>query len=209
MPTDIFDIAVDGDDGRCEVTKTTWPVSGGTFADSPGGTLEVTGRSFFTPNYTVPVIFLRFDTSSIPDAATVESADLLIRLDSISEANVGRSIMGDYYDWGGAPSTLADWTIGEEADAFEVTYTTLGAPGNKTIPLSNVASISKTGYTGIRIKGNKLAADAAPTGNNLVQFVMREHATQAAPQLSVTYTEVAPTPADAAPFARAGRGAGW
>ena len=133
-------------------------------------------------NFFVSVARCRWDTSSLPDGDTVDSA--IFRLYVSGKSNIdSRSFSAGYM------STLpdaADYTPTAEAGAIAnvaIASITSGADNDFTL-LDVAANISKTGYSGLRahISGGE------PTGVNYVDAVSWDHATLTEPRLIVTHT---------------------
>lgn len=186
MPTDTFDIAVDADDGYGYKIGSDWgTLNSNPYTDEPfGDTICSTARAASGPNFYIVCGFLRFDTSSIPDDATILSASL--KLYCLNKgAPDGATFGADFYDFGGEPSVEADWeTVSSGNAVSSISPGSLTTGAVNTIPLTGLTGLSKTGYTGIRIAPKE---SGQPTGDNFIDFASREHATGAAPQLEVTY----------------------
>lgn len=189
MPTDTFAITANGNDGAGRRIAASWAnVTIGTYSDDPFGTSITSVSKSFVGDYYVLNAFLRFDTSSIDDAATITGANLKLYVDG-KDAPDGASAdyAADFYDFGGSPSTSADWELTSAGDAVAtITAGGLTAGVVNTIPLTGLTGISKTGFTGIRIAPKSSAV--APTGDNFIDFAALEHTTGQEPRLEVTYT---------------------
>lgn len=191
MPTDTFPIAADADDGAGYYFHTAWPPSGGTFAAEDGIALLVAAKEE-SDFYYAEVVLLRWDTSSIPDTATITGANLKLYLVS-KVTTLTRNLVGDYYDFGGSPTVAADWILTPSPSIFTAvdvaTGLTTGAVN--TIALTDLTGINVSGYTGVR-----LAIDGGDTGvevQSKARFASREDTTNQEPRLEVTYT-LATTP---------------
>jgi len=130
---------------------------------------------------------MRWDTSVIGSGSTVTAATLKVYVISKQLNEAGRSLVGDYYDFGSEPTVGADWVETASPSIFTaigIGSITAGAVNN--ITLTDLSGISRTGYTGIRLT----LSSGAPTAGNtdFVQFATREHATFQEPRLSVTWT---------------------
>src|SRR5215204_483026 len=121
MPTDTFSIAVDADDGSGWRADAVWAnITAGTFSDSSAvfdDTRSTVGKYFTGTEYRVPNAFLRFDTSTLPDDATVTGANLLIHVEEIANADTV-SVAADYYDFGGEPPVAGDWEQTSSGDCI-------------------------------------------------------------------------------------------
>lgn len=187
MPTDTFDIAVAADDGAGYKSDSTWAgVPTGPFADEPGDVIYVV--KYVPGNYYAENAFVRFDTSSIPDDATVTAAQLKIYLLALVSQFGTQFLEGDYYDFGGTPTVTADWILTVAASIFTPIQTTsLTTSAVNTIDLTDLTGINLSGYTGIR-----LAISNVTVVNNSqeveLDFAGFGNATGSAAQLLVTYT---------------------
>jgi hypothetical protein len=181
MPTDTFAVSSDANDGSCYKQGTTWPPT--TFAVDDGPD-QYASKALVGGTYYADVSFMRFDTSSIPDTATITGA--VLKLDIIAKSDDNNfSLVGDYYDFGGEPSVSADWIETASPSIFsaiDLTGITVGAI--LSITLTDLSGISKTGFTGIRLT----LSSGTPTGQNGIQYAAYEHTTRQEPRLDVTYT---------------------
>lgn len=196
MPTDTFPITSDADDGDCNRNYTDWATvigGGGNFV--VGDTADATvAKSLFAGDYYVNVTFLRFDTSSIPAGATIDSATLKLYATDKGDPD-GVSYAADYYDFGGEPSVAADWEASSAGGCISgFTAASISTGVVNSIALTGLSGIMRsgetngqgnTGITGIRITQANLTQ---PTGDNFITFAAREHATAQEPRLDVTYT---------------------
>lgn len=179
-----FTITTDAGDSSGYYSHTAYPpqTSGGytVFTPSVWIARSLIGATYYTSNG-----YFRFDTSSIPDTATITAATLRVYQESITVNNDdSRSITGDWYDFGGT-DTSADWADTGTAAFAAIGISTLNGVGDKDISLLNPdANVNKSGFTGIRthITGGQ------PTGNNDVYLAANEHASNPAARLLVTYT---------------------
>lgn len=155
--------------------KDTWgSIDTGTYVDQKtqeGQLYDIAARRGKpTVDYFITYGYMRFDTSSIPDGETVISATLKLWVDSVFDAD-GLSVIADWYDYGGNPSTSGDWvhTIASANAIAAVAISGISAGAYKTFTLDNVGNISKAGYTGIRVGLTARASDAAPTADNGIE----------------------------------------
>ena len=183
MPTDQFPIAADADDGTGYYQDSSWPPSGGTWSDYTGGNIFASKVYDGASTYTQDSAFLRFDTSSIPDGATITAASLSLYVVAKADSE-SYSLVGDYYDFGGEPTVAGDY---EETPATSIftaeDLTGIGTGTILAVDLTDLTGINKTGYTGIRLT---LSA-GTPTSNNYLEIADHESA-NTEPTLEVTYT---------------------
>lgn len=184
MPSEqlTFTIAASGDDGEAvgQFNFTYPPPSAtGTDSDDPN---FATRKTLLGITFDVRTGLLRWDTSAIPDYATVTAATLRVWCLSKSDAD-GRSLLAEWYTHDGSIG-FDDWTSTEASDAHSGTALasiTTGAYNNFT--LQNLENINKSGYSGLRthISGGQ------PVGNNFVAFETIEGGVHNPPQLIVTF----------------------
>ena len=183
-PTTVtFSVAASGDDGDLLARAFGYPPPGPPSANSAGSIFTV-GRRFANTNYDVLVGLLRFDTSSIPDGATITSVKLRVYASAKTDSD-DRGLVGEWYADANWPIDPTDYALSSAADALggaDLTGIVVGATNE--FPLMNLGSLSKTGYTGLRLHID----GGQPSGDNFLQIVAFDHATLPEPQLVVTYT---------------------
>ncbi len=178
MPQMIFRVAdqptPDTNDDQY-VTRTATTYAGLTSA-APARALNtvtvLTARTWNGTNYVVRNSLLRFDTSGLPDTATVTAATLRVTPSAKTDGADALSLVGEWYLLDG---TNTDSTVTPSSTAFAgITLASITVNTATTAPFLDIAllaptSVSKTGNTGIRLHITQLAADAAPTAVNDLQ----------------------------------------
>jgi hypothetical protein len=191
MPTDTFSIATGLDDGhvaRESASPGEWPVTG-SFSVLDTFTNLIVRKAQFPAFSDCAVALLRFDTSTIPDGATITGATLRLQTLAVG-ALTDRNIQVGYYASSNWPIDSGDWSgadnPGSDAGTFPITDFAVGT--QEDLVLSSPTSVSKTGYTGLRIS----ISGAEPIEQNpddyRVEWAALEHATELEPRLLVTYT---------------------
>lgn len=143
-----------------------------------------TYRTFFNPNYFVYNTLLKWNTSSLPDNATVTAATLRVWVINKSNAD-SLNLSADWYSWNG---TTADHTATPGTNALAGTaISQISTASDNDFVLSNVNNVSTTGYTYLRLHISQRASDAAPTGDNMVQIATVESNSYPEARLVVTY----------------------
>lgn len=189
MPTDTFGIATDADDGGGQRTANVWAdIATGTFAPDDGTPGSIS-KALFGGDFFVFNSYFRFNTSTLPDDATVTAAVLKIFIPAGELADPDNiDYAGDFFDFGGEPSTSADWEQSSSGDAIatiDASSLTSGAVNN--LSLTGLSGVSLTGITGLRLAPK---TTAQPTGDNFVHIAKQEDTTPSRrPTLEVTYTE--------------------
>jgi thermitase len=178
-----FTVSAGGDDG--DVGPSRAPTYPPATPPNPftNGSIFTAGRRYVFGGYDVFNGVVRFDTSAIPDTATVTSATLRLYVTAKANAD-GRNLVGEWYDAANWPIDASDYTLNSSGSAF--TGASIGqirAGATNDFSLGGLASVSKTGYTGLRLHVD----GGQPTGDNYVQFASFE-STLPKPQLIVTYT---------------------
>lgn len=174
------------DDGFTSKNAATYPPDAGTPTTNTAGTAASIARDFGGGIYVVTVVLLRFDTSSIPDGATILSANLKLYCTARQDAN-GGGVQGEYYATANWPIDTGDYTsvVSDSAFAELPVFSLLLAAYNTFALKTPNTSISKTGYTGFRIH---LRTTNPPTGLNQATFEMMDGTNK--PVLEVTYQVV-------------------
>ena len=184
-----FTIASAGDDGS-EWRDGTFPPTGGFHTDDGDIAYAAKGT-----NYSNVALF-RWDTSSIPDGATITEAEFRPYLNDGENGTDIFSLIGDYYDFGGEPSDSTDWTLTVSPSIFDPIHlgdleSNLLNGTQLSIPLTDLTGINVSGYTGIRCS---LDAAGTPTTDNAAQLRTFEHTANQPAQLFVAYTDTEGSP---------------
>jgi hypothetical protein len=135
---------------------------------------------------------LRFDTSALPDDATVTAAVLRISPTSILAAEV-RALNFEWHDFGAALGT-EDYVADVGTTAAQVAGATWQAwatgSGTVDVTLGSLSNISLTGATGIRIGVDGATDPPGPPDETQIRLNIAEwdHATRDEPKLVITYT---------------------
>lgn len=183
MPSITFNVAASGDDGQVERAGTAWP---------PAGSFDVfTTPTAFAPlkfrsgaTRVISVALCRWDTSSIPDDATIVSAVFRAYV-TAKGSGTGRDLTAEWYEAGTIDS--GDWTSTVGTDAHAGTaISAITESADNDFSLNNLSSISKAGYTGLRLHIS--GGDPADPANHSVSFAAFDHATLTEPRLIVEYT---------------------
>jgi len=184
MPQTTIEIAATGDDGLVRrINSAVYPpnTSDQVFTNLTDDfcSRELNGGTFW-----VAVGLLRFDTSAIPDDATITAAELKLYVTSKGDAD-NRGVTAEWYSASNWPIDAADYTATAAATAHAgVDITSITLNSDLTMALLNPATnINKTGYTGLRLH----VSGGQPAGVNYVVWSAFDHATNIAPRLVVTY----------------------
>jgi hypothetical protein len=180
-----FSIAAAGDDG--DLTS-SGPQAGGyppsaALSVNTAGSVVTAGRRLAFGDFEVMVPLLRFDTSALPDGATVTSATLKVYVTKKTD-NDDRGLMAEWFDGSSWPIDAADYSLSSSGSALagsDVTALTVGSVNS--LALSGVAAVSTTGWTALRMH----LSGGQPAGDNYVQMAAFGNANPVA-QLVVTYT---------------------
>lgn len=169
----------DEDDGCCTRSDSTYPPGTANQGSNTGGYLKLYKQNDGSTYY-VSCILLRFDTSTLPDNATITSATLYLRVYTATALNTGgRNADGEYYSF--TSISNSDYSASVGTTAFSISSGNLYP--DETISLSNLSNISKTGYTGFRIG----ISGGAPSAYNGVHYDIYGQSQSYPPKLTVTY----------------------
>ncbi len=158
MPIETFQVSSLSDTDLARVSGTTWPPTGAV-QRFPTATPIYPGKTLASGTYTVENLLVRWDTSAIPDDATILSATLRVSMNARSNAD-SRSVVGDWYVFVGTDIDYSFTDLGGAVPA--TTILSLPSTGLYDFPLENVSNVSKTGLSGIRLH----VTGDAPTGAN-------------------------------------------
>jgi hypothetical protein len=187
----VFPIAVQADDAfisRSDANATVWPPPGGTGVDivDPTSTWIQPERTKLDYGqglrYWLGNGFLRFNTSSIPDGASISAAFLQI---NVAFAQASNDLLIEWYTWT-PPIAVANWTSTNSSNAGS--FSSGGGGGGigvVTIPLTTPSNINLSGYTGFRLHAQ--IASEPPTGENTFYLSSFDHTTHQEPRLVVNY----------------------
>jgi hypothetical protein len=180
-----FSLAAGADDGDLQMRSPAsqgYPPTGAADASSSGSVMTA-GRRLAFGNYSVLVPLLRFDTSGLPDGATITSATLKLYVVGKADAD-DRGLMAEWYAASNWPIDGADYSLDSTGSALagsDITAITVGAVNS--FALSGLSGVSTTGSTGLRLH----VSGGVPAGDNYAQFASFENANTEA-QLVVTWT---------------------
>lgn len=184
--TQSFTVSASEDDGRVYRGGPTYPPTDIVFVSTASAFDLYAGRELNTVslNYFIQNGMVRWDTSSIPDNATITSATFRGYVSGTND-NDNRSLTADWYTaW---PIDTADYSEIPQTSAnagFDITSIVSNA--NNDFVLQNAAAnVSKTGYTGLRFH---ISGGQPVGGYNTVQFRSFDQLTNPKPTLIVTYT---------------------
>lgn len=197
MTTLTFTAANDGRVQNGSTTYATAAAGGGSFGTSPNTTETdgFVGQSFSTPNYLIHQLFYEFDTSSIPDTATIASVVFSVKGTSGGDNSATDfNVLALGYDWSSGGLTTADWRTPTQLTALTTlaTFNTAGFSTNYMDFTSAGAAfnsyVNKTGSTFLMLASDRNAAGTTPTGLENIQVVMADTTgTASDPKLTVTY----------------------
>ena len=162
-------------------------------------------KADYGATFTVRSGLLRWDTSSIPDDATIEAAILRIAHDNENDSANARSITAEWYAFDGS-AALGDWTstVGTDAHAGRTIASLISNTDQDFLLLDADANVNKSGYTGLRLH----VSGGEPTLINYYDFASIEHASLEPARLIVYYViedEGVVIPAIFMPVRRRGR----
>ena len=150
--TETFTIITANDDGSGywkDTVPYTWPPAESWVDETSNNIYVAKGEAVY---YYANNGFWRWDTSGLPDAASIVSGTFAPCLIS-GDPNMGGSFIGDYYDFGGEPTVSADGIITVASPIWTpVTVSSVNSSGAgyQSFALTDLSGINKSGYTGIR-----------------------------------------------------------
>jgi hypothetical protein len=146
-------------------------------------------RSQVLSTFRLQNALLRFNTSSLPDAANIVSASLTVYVTSVANGDA-RSLSGDWFSW--SPSCdSTDYSVAAGTNALSTSgncgsacQIAMISGGTRTFSLDNANSnVSRTGNTHLRLH----VTGGQPTAENFVYFAAQDHASLPAPVLNVCH----------------------
>jgi hypothetical protein len=186
MAQSTFTINVSDHDGSIYQVGNAYPPSG-SITQYFDHTVVFHGRHTFGPSsYEVDAGFFKWDTSSLPDDATVTGASFRGYCTERISDDALSFVMG-WQSWSHLNSDFSNTPLTNAHAGTLITSLTLNA--YNVLALANAAAnVDKSGTTYLKSWISQRASDATPTGINSVQFASWEHATWDPPQLIVDYS---------------------
>ncbi|MFI5397413.1 MAG: hypothetical protein ACHQ9S_17890 [Candidatus Binatia bacterium] len=194
-PTDAratFAIKSSGDDAYVSGSAHSYPLnaSASLSVDSTKVQIESFRSGLDGTDFVVYNGLLRWDTSSLPDGATIKQAWLRFHVIAKGFADALQLTAG-WYDWsnnGGAGPE--DWTATPETSALagiNISDLTVGSGYWNVVPLSGFEQgVSTSGFSSLRLHISERPNDEAPTGQNYVIWSSFESGLPA--ELTVCYS---------------------
>ena len=193
MPSTVFNPATGEQKGR-RIGEASWTAArdaatSSTNSSQPGCQSNSTGAF---DNYRG---FEPFDTSTLPDDATVTAVTLELYRDDASEDGGNGFDNGDTTSAVVVASTQADPTAYANTDYNEAAFTSKGSTAFAsttngayfTITITDTSIISLSGYTKLAVITELDRANTQPTGENRLTWQSRAQANP--PKLTVTYSQ--------------------
>lgn len=189
-----FPIAANDDDGTGYWAKSSWPPSPSetTFTDLSSDALVYVDKDHVTDangTYHQKNGYLRWDTSSLPDNATIVSARIRIYtpLGEIGDADGTYSIQAAYQNWGGAPVVTGDYVQTPTPAMTPLDISTLDVGTHNELVLTDFSGINLSGYTEMVITLTS-GTPSSTTVFNYVGFESKNAAAGNPAILQLTYT---------------------
>jgi hypothetical protein len=187
-------VYADTSDGKIISEDATYSTcrAGAALSQTTNATADRVGQ---LTGYECHELFFRFDTSSIPDTDTVDSA--VFSLDGNTDASTTDFTMEARASAWGATLTTADWVAGADLGALTLLASLSTASYSAgymdfTSDAAFPANVSKTGYTELLVCSSRHRVGTAPTGNEYVVVTMADTAgTTTDPKLVVVHSVAA------------------
>lgn len=139
--------------------------------------------SFNNSGYYIGRVFYYFDTSSLPDACTIDS----VTLDIYCNYNFGAATAIAYEGTQGTTLSTADYDAFGSVWSDNVTLTA-SQWSTMTLTSTGISGISKTGTTKICVRNySNDATDSAPAGTTTVGGITFSESSTHKPHLHITY----------------------
>jgi hypothetical protein len=181
-------------DGVITNENATWSTcrnatDGLTVSNSSASEYVVADNGGISNAYRVWRLFLPFDTSALPDDATITDAVLSVCDASSSQGTDAHALVQTSQASGTALSTADFDAIGTTEGATRVTAFTAGAYHDWTLNATGLTWISKTGFTLLGLRAVNDIDNVTPTANTYRAWRMSETAdTTSDPKLVITYS---------------------
>lgn len=179
-------------DGYMAASDATYATARDSTSETPiaSGTTFIIGQNYPVV-YTIYRVYVYFDSSIIPNDATITSAKLRLYLDSdITTDDFNITIQNGQPTYPTIPLTGSDFNrIYYSGDGGQINTTTLGAGYNNiTVSSTGLTWISQTGTTKLCLRDSKDIGNTAPTTDEYAVFYAAEKGAGYLPILEVTYT---------------------
>jgi hypothetical protein len=151
----------------------------GTGGSTATGNDHPVGQNFFSPNYYCFQMLIAFDTSAIPDTATITAVTLSMYSEQ-NNSTTDFTVEARLFDWG-ATVTNADYVSGDDmaAKTLLASYPTsshvINAYNVLTSEAAFAANINLTGFTRILLCSSRQRVGNTPTGNEYVNLNTAEN----------------------------------
>lgn len=179
--TAIFSIAAGTDDQQVLMSGSQYPPKKTFSHQATGATVEASRNYQSDGSYCVRNALLRWNTSSIPDNATITKATLRFWC-TVRNPSEAQNFVAEYWGWDG--TSQSDWSCtSPTTPIFQAPIANINGGAWNSVTFTDLRGISKTGWTMIRchISGGK------PRSYNYVVMSSFEN-TNPEPQLLVEYT---------------------
>jgi hypothetical protein len=161
-----------------------YPPSGSVITNTTAPFLAAARRLSHNNDYSVMAALLRFDTSALPDGATVTAAALELRVTGKADAD-NRALQAEWYPASSWPIDGGDWSLDSSATALAGADLTGIATGQVTsFPLTGLGGLSTTGSTALRLH----VSGGQPAGENYLVLAAFEDASLPAAQLVLEWS---------------------
>jgi hypothetical protein len=176
-----FAVAEGADDQQVSRVDRSYPPSTGRFSRQATAATVEASKNLQGSKYIVRNLLLRWDTSSIPDNATITKATLRFFCTNVNSGD-SRSFVAEYWGWDG--ESTFDWSgTVPAAPIFSVPISNITRGAWNSVVLTNLSGIGKASWTLIRCH----ISGETPTGYNHIVMSSFED-TNPEPQLIVEYT---------------------
>lgn len=151
------------------------------------------GQSLSAGTYYVWEGLFEFDTSTLPDDATITAATLYLTIQADS-TTTDFDIEVRVKDWGVSLDN-GDWVSGADLSALPLaaSLSTAGLSGEFGIAFSDTSQIAKTGRTKLQLSSSRHRVGNTPSGDEYLSLWTTTKNAGTEPRLSVTYTSASKT----------------
>jgi len=171
--------------------NTAWTNTSANTVDNTS-TISYTGQYKFITTYNVWRAFLYFNTSAIPDDASISSANVSLRGSTdYSTTDFDITIQNGQPTYPHDPMVKADYDKSFYGTTDGGSYNTSGYSTNyMNIPMNStgISWINTSDWTKLCLRSNRDISGTTPTGNEYVIFMSYEFGASYRPYLRVVYT---------------------